>query len=182
VELAKHLTRDDHPLTARVIVNRVWQHHFGSGIVDSPSDFGEMGAAPSHPVLLDWLAVDFIKHGWSLKRLHRQVVLSRTFRQSSKPRKDALLVDAESRLLWRYPPRRLEAEAIRDSILSVSGKLNLKMGGAGFDFFNQRGGLSDYKAKETFDESGWRRMIYAHKIRMQSVDILAPSIARTRDK
>lgn len=171
LELARHLTRDDHPLTARVIVNRVWQHHFGSGIVDTPSDFGEMGAAPSHPLLLDWLAIDFIKHGWSLKRLHRQIVLSRTFRQSSKPRRDALMVDAESRLLWRYPPRRLEAEAIRDSILSVSGKLNLKMGGAGFDFFNQRGGLSDYKAKETFDESGWRRMIYAHKIRMQSVDI-----------
>lgn len=169
--LAKHLTRDDHPLTARVIVNRVWQHHFGAGIVDSPSDFGEMGSAPSHPALLDWLAVDFVKHGWSLKRLHRKIALSHTFRQSSRPRKAALLVDAESRLLWRYPPRRLEAEAIRDSILSVSGKLNLKMGGAGFDFFNQRGGLSDYKAKESFDESGWRRMIYAHKIRMQSVDI-----------
>lgn len=169
--LAKHLTRDDHPLTARVIVNRVWQHHFGAGIVDTPSDFGKMGSAPSHPLLLDWLAVDFIKNGWSLKRLHRQIVLSRTFGQSSKPLKEALLVDAESRLLWRFPPRRLEAEAIRDSVLSVSGKLNLKMGGAGFDFFNQRGGLSDYKAKETFDASGWRRMIYAHKIRMQSVDI-----------
>lgn len=169
--LAKHLTREDHPLTARVIVNRVWQHHFGAGIVDTPSDFGEMGAAPSHPLLLDWLAVDFVKNGWSLKRLHRQIVLSRTFQQSSKVRREPLLVDAESRLLWRFPPRRLEAEAIRDSVLSVSGKLNLKMGGAGFDFFNQRGGLSDYKAKETFDESGWRRMIYAHKIRMQSVDI-----------
>ena len=80
-------------------------------------------------------------------------------------------VDADSRLLWRFPPRRLEAEAIRDGMLRVSGKLNLKMGGRGFDFFNQRGGLSDYVPKQTFDADGWRRMIYAHKVRMQSVDI-----------
>ena len=84
---------------------------------------------------------------------------------------DAIEVDAESRLLWRYPPRRLDAEAIRDSVLAVSGKLNTKMHGRGFDFFDLRGGLSDYTAKETFDENGWRRMIYAHKIRMESVDI-----------
>lgn len=169
--LAKHLSRKDHPLTARVIVNRIWQHHFGTGIVETPSDFGEMGGVPSHPELINWLAKDLVDNDWSLKKLHRQIALCATYRQSSQPRADALLIDAESRLLWRFPPRRLEAEAIRDSILSVSGKLNLKMGGAGFDFFNQRGGLSDYTAKETFDKNGWRRMIYAHKIRMQSVDI-----------
>ena len=171
VALAKHLTRPDHPLTSRVIVNRVWQHHFGEGLVDTPSDFGEMGSKPTHPELLDQLSTGFVRGGWSLKKLHRQIVSSQTFRQSNRPREDALLIDADSRLLWRYPARRLEAEAIRDSVLQTSGKLNLQMGGAGFNLFKQRGGLADYVAIETFDEKGWRRMVYAHKIRMQSVDI-----------
>ena len=169
--LAKHLTQPDHPLTARVIVNRIWQHHFGTGLVSTPSDFGKMGAKPSHPELLDWLAVEFVDNGWSLKWLHRLIVTSQTYRQSSRPNPEALKIDADARLLWRFPPRRLEAEAIRDSILAVSGKLNLQTGGPGFDFFQQRGGLSDYTAHQTFDESGWRRMIYAHKIRMQAIDI-----------
>ena len=169
--LAHHLTRSDHPLTARIIVNRVWQHHFGTGLIETPSDFGYMGAAPSHPELLDWLAGKFVANGWSLKNLHRLILASKAYTQSSVPRKEALGIDADSRLLWRYPPRRLEAEALRDSILSASGKLNFEMGGPGFDFFNQRGGLSDYMPKETFEENGWRRMIYAHKVRMISVDI-----------
>ena len=169
--LAKHLTQPGHPLTARVLVNRVWQNHFGNGLVDTPSDFGKMGTAPTHPELLDWLALEFIRQGWSLKKLHRLIVTSRIYRQASHPREQALRVDAEARLLWRFPPRRLEAEAIRDGMLSVSGKLNLKMGGRGFDFFNQRGGLSDYVPKQTFDANGWRRMIYSHKVRMQAVDI-----------
>ncbi|MEO2016609.1 MAG: PSD1 and planctomycete cytochrome C domain-containing protein [Fuerstiella sp.] len=169
--LAQHLAHPDHPLTARVMVNRIWQHHFGIGLVGTPSDFGKMGALPSHPELLDWLANDFVDHGWSVKHLHRRIVTSQTYRQSSRPRPSALKVDADCRQLWRFPPRRLEAEAIRDSILKVSGKLNLKAGGPGFDFFNQRGGLSDYTAHQTFDQSGWRRMIYAHKIRMQAIDI-----------
>ena len=169
--LAHHLTQPDHPLTARVIVNRVWQHHFGTGLVETSSDFGYMGAAPSHPELLDWLAREFVANGWSLKKLHRLILASKAYRQSSSPSQEALEIDADSRLLWRYPPRRIEAEALRDSILSASGKLNLEMGGPGFDFFNQRGGLSDYVPKETFEEEGWRRMIYAHKVRMISVDI-----------
>lgn len=169
--LARHLTQTDHPLTARVIVNRVWQHHFGAGLVETSSDFGYMGTEPSHPELLDWLAGKFVAEGWSLKNLHRLILASKAYTQSSFPRPDALEVDSDSRLLWRYPPRRIEAEALRDSILSASGKLNLKMGGPGFDFFNQRGGLTDYLPKETFEEEGWRRMIYAHKIRMVSVDI-----------
>lgn len=169
--LARHLTAPDHPLSSRVAVNRIWQHHFGVGLVETPSDFGIMGAPPSHPELLDWLAVEFVEHGWSTKHLHRLIVTSQTFRQASGPRDDALRIDADCRLLWRFPPRRLEAEAIRDSILAASGKLNSKMGGPGFDFFNQRGGLSDYIAKEEFDEEGWRRMIYAHKVRMQAIDI-----------
>ena len=169
--LANHLTQPDHPLTARVIVNRAWQHHFGTGLVQTSSDFGYMGAPPSHPELLDWLARKFVDDGWSLKKLHRLILASNAYTQSSFPREEALAIDADSRLLWRYPPRRLEAEALRDSILSVSGKLNFEMGGPGFDFFNQRGGLTDYVPKETFEEEGWRRMIYAHKLRMISVDI-----------
>jgi len=169
--LAHHLTQSDHPLTARVIVNRVWQHHFGTGLIATSSDFGYMGAEPSHPELLDWLVGKFIIDGWSLKSLHRLILASKTYAQSSVPRRGALEIDAASRLLWRYPPRRIEAEALRDSILNASGKLHFEMGGPGFDFFNQRGGLSDYLPKETFEKDGWRRMIYAHKIRMVSVDI-----------
>ena len=169
--LAQHLTRPDHPLTARVLVNRVWQKHFGAGLVDTPSDFGKMGNAPSHPQLLDWLASEFVRQGWSLKQLHRRILTSRTYQQANRPNAKASRIDADSRLLWRFPPRRLEAEAIRDSMLQISGKLNLQTGGRGFDFFNQRGGLSDYHSKETFEADGWRRMIYAHKVRMQAVDI-----------
>ena len=169
--LARHLTSPNHPLTARVIVNRVWQHHFGMGLVETPSDFGKIGARPSHLELLDWLAVELVENGWSLKHLQRLIVSSHVYRQASAPRAAALRIDADSRLLWRFPPRRLEAETIRDSILSVSGMLNLATGGPGFDFFDQRGGLSDYTAKLEFTEQGWRRMIYAHKIRMQAVDI-----------
>ncbi|GAB5406370.1 MAG: DUF1553 domain-containing protein [Aureliella sp.] len=171
VALARHLTRPQHPLTARVIVNRVWQHHFGSGLVDTPSDFGHMGTSPTHPELLDWLAAWFVNEGWSLKKLHHLIVTSETYAQSSAPQADGLAIDAESRLLWRYPPRRIEAEAIRDSILHVSGKLNLATGGRGFSLFNQRGGLADYRPKETFDQTGWRRMVYAHKVRMIPVDV-----------
>jgi len=169
--LARHLTRPDHPLAARVLVNRVWQKHFGAGLVDTPSDFGKMGNAPTHPQLLDWLASEFVRQGWSIKKLHRLIVTSRTYMQTNRPNAQATHIDADARLLWRYPPRRMEAEAIRDSMLFVAGKLNLKTGGRGFDFFNQRGGLSDYHPKETFEADGWRRMIYAHKIRMQAVDI-----------
>ena len=169
--LADHLTSADHPLTARVIVNRIWQHHFGIGLVDTPSDFGKMGSPPSHPELLDWLANELVQHDWSIKHIHRLILNSKTFQQSSAPRDDALEIDADSRLVWRFPPRRIEAEAIRDAILQASGNLNLEMGGRGFDFFQQRGGLADYKAIEAFESNGWRRMIYAHKIRMQSVDV-----------
>ena len=171
VALAKFVAGPDNPLTARVIVNRIWQHHFGTGLVETPSDFGRMGSPPSHPELLDWLARELIDNNWSLKHIHRLILTSSTFRQSSAPREAALAVDTDSRLLWRFPPRRLDAEALRDSILQTSGKLNRAMHGPGFDFFNQKGGLSDYKPKETFEKDGWRRMIYATKIRMQAVDV-----------
>ena len=171
IALANHLTQPNHPLTARVIVNRLWQGHFGVGLVETSSDFGKMGAAPSHPELLDWLAREMIDHGWSMKHMHRLIIMSQTYQQASRPTPEGLKADSQSRLLWRYPPRRLEAEAIRDSILSVSGRLNLQMGGKGFNLFKQRGGLADYEPIESFDQSGWRRMIYAHKVRMQGVDV-----------
>jgi len=169
--LARWVASPENPLTARVAVNRVWQHYFGVGLVDTPSDFGRMGSAPTHPELLDWLAAEFIRGGWSLKRVHRLILTSQTFRQAGTPRPGPLAVDAESRLLWRFPPRRLEAEAIRDAIFHVSGTLNTQMGGPGFDFFNQKGGLTDYIPRESLEPASWRRMIYATKIRMQSVDV-----------
>ena len=121
---ARHLTSGRHPLTARVLVNRFWMHHFGRGIVGSVGDFGTQGEKPSHPELLDFLADEFVKSGWSLKKFHRLVMLSTAYRQSSARHETGDATDADNRLLWRMPVRRLEAEAVRDSILAVSGKLN----------------------------------------------------------
>ncbi|HRI13407.1 MAG TPA: DUF1549 and DUF1553 domain-containing protein [Verrucomicrobiota bacterium] len=192
--LADWIASPENPLTARVMVNRIWQGHFGTGFVDTPSDFGRNGAKPSHPELLDWLASEFIESGWSVKAMHRLIVLSATYRQSSgisdqssmvsnqsaerraknlssdSPISDdsrAQQVDADLRLLWRYPSRRLESESIRDSMLAVSGQLNLAMGGRGFDVFNNRGGLSGFVPVESFSGDGLRRMIYAHKVRRE---------------
>jgi hypothetical protein len=154
------------PLTSRVIVNRLWQNCFGTGIVETPSDFGANGARPSHPLLLDWLAVELINNQWSLKHIHRLIMLSATFRQQSRPRTDALAADATARLLWRFPPRRMEAEAIRDSILSVSGSLDLRIGGPGFSLFEvQPENVYHYFPKTSWGPADWRRMIYATKVR-----------------
>lgn len=166
--LADWLVRSDNPLTARVMVNRIWQRHFGVGIVETPSDFGNNGMPPTHPELLDWLANEFIRSGWSVKQMHRKIVLSDTYRQSSQLRDDFVAIDSDVRFLWRYPSRRLEAEAIRDSMLAVSGKLNLKMYGRGYDLFNQRGGLSGFVPVESYQGDGLRRMIYAHKVRRET--------------
>jgi hypothetical protein len=131
VALARWLTAPDHPLTARVMVNRVWQHHFGRGLVETPNDFGLRGAACSHAELLDWLAGDFVLAGWSIKHLHRRIVLSNTYRQSSKPSDNAAgpKKDPANRLLWRMNRQRLEGEILRDCVLSVSGSLYAKLGG-----------------------------------------------------
>ncbi|MDP6446283.1 MAG: DUF1553 domain-containing protein, partial [Pirellulaceae bacterium] len=129
-QFALWLTRKDHPLTARVMVNRVWHWHFGRGLVETPNDFGNMGQPPSHPALLDWLAVRFVEQGWSVKKLHRLIMNSATYRQSSQFGETAHLQgDPENRLLWRMNRRRLEAEALWDAVHSVAGTINLATGG-----------------------------------------------------
>ena len=184
--LASWVASSQNPLTARVIANRVWQYHFGVGIVETSSDFGLNGASPSHPELLDWLANEFIHNGWSLKKLHRLIMSSDCYQQSSIWRsrqiarvqgapisslRDPFVVDADCRLLWRFPSRRLDAESIRDCLLAVSGQLNLEAGGPGFNFFKTRGGLSGFPPVEEFSQNELRRMIYAHKIRMEPVPV-----------
>ncbi|MEW6127761.1 MAG: DUF1553 domain-containing protein [Acidobacteriota bacterium] len=131
LRLAEWIASADNPLTPRVAINRIWQYHFGKGLVKTPSDFGATGDRPSHPELLDYLAVQFIKSGWSWKAMHRLILTSNTYRQASRYNAKAAAVDTENRLLWRQNPRRIEAEVVRDSILAASGKLNPKMGGAG---------------------------------------------------
>ena len=129
--LADWIASPDNPLTARVMVNRVWQHHFGRGIVRSPNNFGIQGARPTHPELLDWLAAEFVDGGWRLKPLHRLILTSNAYRMSSEAQPDGLAKDPGNDLFWRFDMRRLTAEEIRDSILAVSGNLNLKMYGPG---------------------------------------------------
>src|SRR6059058_5423693 len=130
LELAKAIASKDNPLTARVIVNRVWMYHFGAGLVRTPGDFGTRGDKPTHPELLDWLAVRFTTDdGWSLKKLHRRMMLSASYQQASVDRPDAREIDPENKLLWRQTPRRLDFESMRDSLLAASGELDLSMGG-----------------------------------------------------
>ncbi len=131
-ELAEWITSPQNPMTARVIVNRLWHYHFGRGLVATPNDFGKTGMAPSHPELLDWLAADLVQGGWRLKRLHKLILTLATYQQSSRiDNASAVHIDPDNTLLWRQNLRRLEAEAVRDTILAVSGHLNLKMGGRG---------------------------------------------------
>jgi hypothetical protein len=131
-KLADWLASPDNPLTARVMVNRLWQYHFGRGLVASASDFGYNGDRPTHAVLLDWLASELLRSGWSVKHMQRLIMLSATYRQSAGPSPEAAAVDADNRLVWRFPPRRLEAEAVRDAMLAVSGRLNAAMGGPSY--------------------------------------------------
>ena len=171
-KLAAWIASSENPLTSRVLVNRVWHYIFGTGIVATPSDFGANGGLPSHRELLDRLAIDFVTGGWSIKRLQRQILNSQTFQQSSDPRVEALAQDADCRWLWRFPPRRLEAEAIRDSILAVSGNLRLEMGGPGYSLFDiQLEGVRHFFPKTEFGPAEWRRMIYVMKFRQEQDDV-----------
>jgi hypothetical protein len=127
--LARWIASGDNPLTARVMANRIWQHHFGRGLAETTSDFGNAGIGPTHPLLLDWLATEFVRQGWSIKQMHRLILLSNTYRMASTPNEAALARDPQNRLFWRFNMRRLTAEELRDSILTVTGELNPKMFG-----------------------------------------------------
>jgi len=140
IRLAEWISSRDNPLFARVAVNRLWLHHFGAGLVETPSDFGFNGGNPSHPELLDWLATEFLRQNHSLKAMHKLMVTSATYRQSSAPVAESLAKDADNRLLWRMRKRRLEGEIIRDLMLQAAGTLNLEIGGPGF---------SDYRVIDT---------------------------------
>ncbi|MDZ4780996.1 MAG: DUF1553 domain-containing protein [Planctomycetia bacterium] len=168
VALARWIASPDNPLTARVMVNRLWQYHFGNGIVSTPNDFGLSGARPTHPELLDWLAQELTSHGWSLKHVHRLILQSATYQQSSRPRAEALAVDAATAWLWRFPPRRLEAEPIRDAILAVTGALDGRMYGPGFSAFEiELENVRHYFAKQTYGPEDWRRMVYMTRVRLE---------------
>ncbi|MBI3822677.1 MAG: DUF1553 domain-containing protein [Planctomycetes bacterium] len=138
--LAQWLTRPDHPLTGRIIVNRIWQQHFGTGLVATASDFGNLGEKPSNYVLLDWLAGHFVKDGWSIKKLHRLILTSKTYQQASQvpPNAIAMKKDPDNRLLWKMTPHRLDAEQIRDAMLAVTGRLDRKVGGPSVEFKEPR--------------------------------------------
>lgn len=163
--LAAWIADTKNPLTWRSIVNRVWHFHFGRGIVDTPNDFGLMGGSPSHPELLDWLAATFRDDGGSFKRLHKLIVLSATYRQSTRHHTTHASVDADNRLLWRMNRTRLDAEVIRDAILQMTGRLNLKMGGPSFMNFELTPGIHvtpgvDYAKVSLDDPELNRRSIY----------------------
>jgi len=168
LQLAAWIASPQNPLTARVMVNRIWQYIFGTGIVDTPSDFGANGSRPTNPALLDWLAAEFMRSGWSLKHVQKLVLCSRTFGQAAEPRPAGLAVDADARLLWRFPPRRLEAEAIRDCMLAASGALDLRMGGPGFYLQRKEADNVDrYFPKDDFGPDEFRRMVYLTRIRQE---------------
>jgi hypothetical protein len=151
--------------TWRSIANRLWQYHFGRGLVDTPNDFGKMGAAPTHPELLDWLASQLVAGGGSLKALHRMMVTSAAYRQESRYDSPAAQLDAENRYLWRMNRRRLDAESIRDAVLSLSGRLDTSMGGPSARQFIESPGIHvtpvvDYAAFSVDDPAGFRRSVY----------------------
>jgi len=172
--LAKWIIGNDNPLTPRVLANRVWQYHFGTGIVDTPSDFGFLGSKPTHPELLDYLASRLVANGWRLKPLHREILLSQTYLQSAAYRDGAAKEDKEARLLWRFPPRRLSAEEIRDTLLSVAGKLRLEpMGGPGFRLYKfTQNNVCTYFPLDAHDPATYRRAVYHQNARASVVDVL----------
>ena len=173
IALARWLVAPENPLTPRVLANRLWHYHFGIGIVDTPSDFGAMGSLPTHPELLDWLAGQLHAQGWRLKPLHRLIVTSAAYRQASTFRADAAGIDGDSRLLWRFPPRRLAAEEVRDTILCLAGRLDRRMSGPGYRLYRY---LEDNVATYVpLDEPGpetYRRAVYHQNARASRADVL----------
>ncbi len=168
--LAEWLISPKNPLTARVMVNRIWQHHFGEGIVRTPSNFGKLGELPSHPELLDWLAVEFVERGWSVKQMHRLMMTSEAYQMVSDDIAANVAIDAENRFLWRMPRVRLEAEIIRDEVMSVAGNLDLRLGGPCiYPYIDPK--LFQSSTKRTWpgkpddDPSTWRRSLYVYSKR-----------------
>lgn len=172
--LAQWLTAADQPLVPRVLANRIWHYHFGRGLVDTPSDFGFMGGRPSHPELLDYLARQLIAGGWRLKPLHRWIVTSATYQQASADRPDARQLDGDTRLLWRYPPRRLEAEEVRDAMLFVSGRLDRRRGGPGFRLYEyMQDNVATYVPLDRHGPETYRRAVYHQNARAAPVDLMS---------
>lgn len=171
--LAEWIVASDNPLTPRVLANRIWAWHFGTGIVETPSDFGYMGGKPTHPELLDWLARKIHAEKWKLKPIHRLIVTSQAYRQASTFRADAAGIDGDSRLLWRFPPRRLSGEEVRDAMLSVSGKLDPKRGGPGFRLYKYvQDNVATYHPLDTPGPETYRRAVYHQNARAARVDVL----------
>lgn len=171
LELARWLIRPDHPLTARVMVNRIWQHHFGEGLVRSSDNFGRLGERPSHPELLDWLATRFVEKKWSMKEMHRLILLSSTYQMSTTYRAEAALSDPDNRLLWRMNRRRMEVEGIRDGMLQTSGRLDRTRGGSMVTLFVLGLIANDPEGKAAkFDCN--RRTIYLPVIRTAAYDVM----------
>ncbi|MBN12096.1 MAG: hypothetical protein CMI17_03710 [Opitutaceae bacterium] len=168
---AEWVVSPDNPLTSRVMVNRIWHHIFGMGIVPTTSDFGKAGMSPSHPELLDWLASEFeepkVSDGepWSMKSMIRLIVMSDAFRRSSAPSEESLVVDAGASLLWRFPPRRVEAEVIRDGVLLASGKLDTSVGGPSFRIHNVKKTYAQWEVVNNYGPDTWRRMLYQERMR-----------------
>ena len=164
--LAEWITGDDHPLAARVMVNRIWAHHFGTGLVSTASNFGRLGQKPTHPELLDWLAVEFRESGWSVKTMHRLIMSSRTYQLSSIGETEKNAADPRNRFLWMFPQRRLEGETIRDIVLDAAGTLNKQMGGQPFfPSLPESVWQSFGKGKWELTQDGpevWRRSIYSY--------------------
>ncbi len=169
--LARWIASRDNPLTARVIVNRIWHHHFGRGIVGTLDNLGKMGDAPTHPELLDWLAVEFMDRGWSIKQMHRLLMTSEAYQMAASYEDDAANEsDAENRLLWRYRQQRLEAEAVRDAIMTVSGGIDLTVGGPPIFPYVPEEILATSKGKGYWDNHPdgpdvWRRSVYVYRRR-----------------
>ena len=171
--LARWIVASDNPLTPRVLANRLWHYHFGTGIVDTPSDFGAMGGTPTHPELLDWLARRVLAEGWRLKPIHRLIVTSQAYRQSSEYRSEASAVDGDSRLLWRFPPRRLSGEEVRDAMLAVSGELDRAMGGPGFRLYRYlEDNVATYVPRDDHGPDTYRRAVYHQNARAMRADLL----------
>lgn len=164
-KFAEWLTQPEHPLTSRVMINRIWHHLFGAGIVPTGGDFGLAGAPPSHPQLLDWLAAEFVAKDWSVKDMIKMMVMSETFQRSSLPQSRGLEADAGSAFLWRYSPQRVEAEVIRDSILKASGKLDPRLGGRSYRIHNVKKTYAQWEVVDNHGEHTWRRMLYQERMR-----------------